>query len=303
MKYRVLLLAAALSAAGIFLGFFGGKDANLEVARRIYAGTETDSGPLYRNCARGLEKTREAAGALKRGDAAGYDRLMFQSYVNFQSSNKTAAEPYLTEAVDMLVGAGDAKWLAEFIKLGNVSADFAICVYGCAGSPEIMEAFTYDFIEREFAGTSARSWLLRAKNDYRNISAEKAERDLQYAGIAFGLPEKNMDEDRWKVFSRPLAAYLSKLKGREDLYMIFRDKSLSPDTLHEVRAGLFEYCEYAAKIFARCGDPAASVALLDALPDGRRKSLSIKRAIRDILKSPGGRAEIEKSGIGKILSE
>ena len=43
--------------------------------------------------------------------------------------------------------------------------------------------------------------------------------------------------------------------------------------------------------------------LLDALPDGRRKSLSIKRAIRDILKSPGGRAEIEKSGIGKILSE
>lgn len=64
-----------------------------------------------------------------------------------------------------------------------------------------------------------------------------------------------MELDKWKVFSRPLAAYLSKLKGREDLYEFFRVKSLSPDTLHEVRAGLFEYCEYAAKIFARCGDP------------------------------------------------
>ena len=41
MKYRVLLLFAALSAAGIFLDFFCGKDANLEVARRIYAGAET----------------------------------------------------------------------------------------------------------------------------------------------------------------------------------------------------------------------------------------------------------------------
>ena len=87
------------------------------------------------------------------------------------------------------------------------------------------------------------------------------------------------------------------------MYEFFRGKSLSPDTLREVRAGLFEYCEYAAKIFARCGDPAASVALLGSLPDGRRKNLSIKRAIRDILKSSGGRGEIEKSEIGRILAE
>lgn len=303
MKYRVLLLFAALSAAGIFLDFFCGKDANLEVARRIYAGAETGSGPLYRNCAIGLEKAKSAAAALKRGDSAEFDRLMFQSYISFQSSNRTVAEPYLIEAVDLLAGAGEPKWLAEFIKLGNVSADFAICVYGCAGSPEIMGAFTYDFIEKKFKGTAARSWLIRARNDYRNISSEKAESDLLYAGIVFGLPQKNMELDKWKVFSRPLAAYLSKLKGREDLYEFFRVKSLSPDTLHEVRAGLFEYCEYAAKIFARCGDPAASVALLESLPDGRRKNLSIKRAIRDILKSSGGRGEIEKSEIGRILEE
>lgn len=303
MKYKVLLLLAALSAAGICLDFFGGKDANLEVARRIYAGAETDSGPLYRNCAVGLEKAKAAVDALKRGDSAAFDRLMFQSYVNFQSSNKTAAEPYLIEAVDLLAGAGQPKWLAEFIKLGNVSADFAICVYGCAGSPGIMGAFTYDFIEKNFKGTSARSWLIWAKNDYRKISAEKAERDLLYAGVTFGLPQKNMELSKWKIFSRPLAAYLSKLKGREDLYKVFREKSLSPDTLHEVRAGLFEYCEYAAKIFARCGDPAASVALLESLPDGRRKNLSIKRTICGILKSAGGREEIEKSEIGRILAE
>lgn len=200
MKYRVLLLFAALSAAGIFLDFFCGKDANLEVARRIYAGAETGSGPLYRNCAIGLEKAKSAAAALKRGDSAEFDRLMFQSYISFQSSNRTVAEPYLIEAVDLLAGAGEPKWLAEFIKLGNVSADFAICVYGCAGSPEIMGAFTYDFIEKKFKGTAARSWLIRARNDYRNISSEKAESDLLYAGIVFGLPQKNMELDKWEGF-------------------------------------------------------------------------------------------------------
>lgn len=303
MKYKVLLIVCLLSAAAICFNYFCGHDRNLEQARAIYNGKTESGDGIFKNALAGMKKSDEAFAELKKGNLAGFEMLMFQSYLNFQSSNKTVAEPYLIETIDRLIKAGNVKWLAEFIKLGNVSADFAICVYGCAGNPKIMDAFTYDFIEKNFAGTSARSWLIRAKNDYRKISEEKAERDLYYAGVTFGIHQKNTDDGKWSSFSRPLAAYLAKLKGRNDLYEIFKKKSLSPETLKDIRASLYEYCEYAAKIFARCGDPKVSVSLLELLPDGRRKNLSLKRTVRDILKSNGGREAIEKSSLGKILSD
>ncbi len=302
MKYKALFILCIFSMLAICFSYWGGNDKNLEQARAIYNGTPNESGKIFSNAIAGLKKAKGAFVELKKGNSLEFDRLMFQSYLNFLSSNKTVAEPYLIEVIDGLVGIGDVKWLPEFIKLGNVSVGFAICVYGCAGNQKIMETFSYDFIEKNFSGISARSWLIRAKKDYRKISEVEVMRDLYYAGVTFGIHQKNTDYDKWSSFSFPLAAYLSKLKGREDLYEIFKRKSLSSQTLDDIRASLYEYCEYAARIFARCGEPNISVALLELLPDGRRKNLSLKRTIRDILKTTNGIKAFENSKLGNFLA-
>ena len=66
-------------------------------------------------------------------------------------------------------------------------------------------------------------------------------------------------------------------------------------------AGIFEYVEYAAKIFAMCGDPKIATCLIDHLPDGKEKTRIIKAAIRNILESEGGLDAVRQSNFGKNL--
>ena len=144
--------------------------------------------------------------------------------------------------------------------------------------------------------------IIRLNMDMSKRSISDIEKTFLYSGLDFGMLW-NVGEKNYIRYAYPLMAYVSKSKGLTDKYEYFKSQSISDAQMERIKGSFFEYIQYAVKVFARCSDPETAVSLLERLPDGSRKNLTIKRTIRYILKSPGGREAIEKSKIGNLLKE
>lgn len=308
LKYRVILALVAISAVAIGILAYYDVDLNLKVARAIYAkmsgqgvSYEIAEDILDKKLTQLPDRVREAR---KRGKAA-YDNEVLRAYFTIVSSNKVEADGVILELMDILIENGDAKMLLEFMKIANHSEDLMLRVYQCAENEELRRYFTHKLGMDLFKNSEYKKIgyaIIRLNMDMAKRSISDIEKTFLYSGLDFGMLW-NVGAKNYIRYAYPLMAYVSKSKGLTDKYEYFKSQSISDAQMERIKGSFFEYIQYAVKVFARCSDPETAVSLLERLPDGSRKNLTIKRTIRYILKSPGGREAIEKSKIGNLLKE
>lgn len=297
MKYKLLLAAVVLLGAFAVCDYLLPPDKSLVAARAIYRGESLDNSAIFTNPKRALQLAREAVEAKKRGDESEFSQKILQSYLMFQPLDKTVAEPYLAKAVILLGQTDDAGWFSEFVRISPITGDCILAVYACGGNRGLVKNLRKNgkTIRRKFEyakGKYSRMYgvLLNVQADFSRIANVRV--DNLNNGIAYYLGFPCWDTESSRLYTDPLKACLSKMKGREDLYEFYKIRSMSTENFRRVYGG---YCEYAAKIYALCGEPKTAVFFLEMLPDNGRKYASIKRALPYILEADGGREALAGS--------
>lgn len=291
MKYKLLLAAVVLFGAFAACDYLLTPDKSLVAARAIYRGESLDNSAIFSKPKRALQLAREAVEAKKRGDESEFSQKILQSYLMFQPLDKTVAEPYLVKAVILLGQTDDASWFSEFVRISPFTADCILAVYTCGGNRGLIKNLNKNWkvIRKKFEYADGKFrnmlWVMSlARVDFSKADIAKV--DKTYRGMSYYLGLPNWDPESRTLYPDPLKACLSKMKGREDLFEFYKSRSMSPENLRKLCGG---YCEYAAKIYALCGEPKTAVFFLEMLPENGRKYASIKRALPYILGADGGR--------------
>lgn len=227
--------------------------------------------------------------AAQGGDLDAYGKLMDGAYYLMLAFDPVASENEAFEIMDILAGREDGERLVRLAQRLFYSNELALRVYSYGKSPKIAAYFASKNADAEFKRQNrvlAQAMSRAAAMDGINgMTREEFERHMAYDAIKFNM---TWAIKNWDAYKYPLLAYFSRIAGNEDFYDHYKKLSLSDTQMRDMRAGLFQYVEYAANAFAMAGDPEASAVLLRALPEGREKSLSVKRVIRSMLSAPGG---------------
>ena len=297
MKYKLLLAAVVLLGAFAVCDYLLPPDKSLVAARAIYRGESLDNSAIFTKPKRALQLAREAVEAKKRGDESEFSQKILQSYLMFQPLDKTVADPYLAKAVILLGQTDDAGWFSEFVRISPITGDCILAVYACGGNRGLIKNLNKNWknIRKKFEYADSKYhkmlWVLSlARVDFSKSDIAKV--DKTYRGMPYYLGFCDMATEAHDRYADPLKACLSKMKGREDLYEFYKSRSMSPENFRRVYGG---YCEYAAKIYALCGEPKTAVFFLEMLPENGRKYASIKRALPYILEADGGREALAGS--------
>lgn len=227
--------------------------------------------------------------AAESGDFNAYGRLMDGAYFLALAFDPVKSENEVFQIMDILAAREDAERLVEFAKRLFYSNELVLHIYSYGRIAKIAEYFSMKSADNEFKAQNKilaqLMWRSSVLSEINNMTYEKLEQSMAYTAIKFNM---TWAIKNWEAYKYPLLAYVSRIAGNEEFYRHYKKLSLSEKQLRDMRAGLFQYVEYAANAFAMAGDPEASAVLLRALPDGRQKNLSIKRVIRSMVSAPGG---------------
>ncbi len=227
--------------------------------------------------------------AAQGGDLDAYGKLMDGAYYLMLAFDPVSSENEAFEIMDIMAGHGDGERLSRLSQRLMYSNELALRIYSYGGNAEIAAYFAKQSADKEFKKQNRMlaqlMWRASVLNRINGSTLEELERSMVYEAVKFNL---TWAIKNWDAYKYPLLAFVSRTVGNEEFYEHYKKLSLSDTQMRDMRAGLFQYVEYAANAFAMVGDPEAAAVLLRALPDGRRKNLSIKRVIRSMVSAPGG---------------
>lgn len=227
--------------------------------------------------------------AAEAGDLNAYGKFMDGAYYLMLAFDPVASENEAFEIMDILAGREDAERLVRMARRLFYSNELVLRVYSYGRSPKMKEYFAAASADAGFKEhnkvLAQLLWRVSVLDKINGMTREEFECTMAYAAIRFNM---TWAIKKWEAYKYPLLAYVSRIAGNEDFYEYYKKLSLSDTQMRDMRAGLFQYVEYAANAFAMAGDPEASAVLLRALPSGRQKNLSVKRVIRSMLSAPGG---------------
>ncbi len=227
--------------------------------------------------------------AAQGGDLDAYGKLMDGAYYLMLAFDPVSSENEAFEIMDIMAGRGDAERIVKLAQRLFYSNELSLRIYLYGKNPKLAEYFAAEGADEDFKKQNRiLAWMMWRASVLAKINGmthEELERTMAYEAIKFNM---TWAIKNWDAYKYPLLAYFSRIAGNEDFYGHYKKLSLSDKQIRDMRAGLFQYVEYAANAFAMAGDPEASAVLLRALPSGRQKNLSVKRVIRSMLSAPGG---------------
>ncbi len=281
---------------------FCDRDSNLEIAKKIYrefSGGEKYAPSIYEKSI--VDLPRRLANSIRTNPQSA-DIEIFRTYCAMSSINAVIYDAQILEILDILIEQNNPKYFAEFLKLANYSDDIVLKIFYAMRNPVFREYFSINNCKSIFKNYPqyASAFYFGGIN-ITTDNTEKIEKTFYYIGTNnFNISWK-LKKSVWGKYGFPAIAYIAKLQNKAKLYDYFKKESISQRQLSLMSAGIFEYVEYAAKIFAMCGDPKIATCLIDHLPDGKEKTRIIKAVIRNILESEGGLDAVRQSNFGKNL--
>jgi len=199
----------------------------------------------------------------------------------FKNGNPTAIESAALETVDILsdISSKDAqRAAAELLFKLNYSHDMVLLAYKLCGKKYCAERFAELLKDKNFCKQNkaflkyaAKAKIISAIDKYKE---DYVLRNFYYSAIEFSMSWKIQ---KWQDYKNPLLAHVYHCGGNEAMYKKYKEKSISPTQLYEMRGAYFQYVEYAAKIFCMANDAQTAIDLLKTLPAGHRKNRSLKR--------------------------
>ncbi len=277
-------------------------DENLEIAREIYAEKLSISRERPKRAQDFIPKEiQELPKRLREAQNKGshaFDAEVSHAYFKLIRANKTLCESVILEVMDILIENERSFMLLQFLQMTNESEDRILRTFACVKNPKLMSFFSIN-LSRELSKTM-KSWQLsraisRMNYDFTQNDPKQIDLNFRYVTI-YGRGKVRTPET-----SYPIVSFIAKYRGFENTYKLYKEKSISDEQLEKVSRSIFDYAQFAIKIFALADEPDIALDLLDKLPETPNKNLVIKRVIRYILSSKGGIEAVKKHDIKNLL--
>lgn len=199
------------------------------------------------------------------------------AYMYISLAHPVKSEVRCLEIIDRLLSVDSAvaqETAVDFLCKLNYSHDKVLRIYMAMAKPFSAKKLTTLIKNKKYL------YNIKAGSIIPNLkrhSKEYIEKFFIYGAIEFSMTWKIK---KWKDYNLPFLAYIYYLGGDIDMYKYYRDKSISIEQQQKMKAGYFEYVEYATKVFCLAGDIEASVVLLNTLSHGHKRNHILQRVVR-----------------------
>ncbi len=204
-------------------------------------------------------------------------------YYNLKSAKKFGREKPLSKCLDALIELDIDAQMPKLLSLAPKTERIMLSISGGIGKKRVMKSYSdmpknaatkaaYARFKTLFAYLNIASYYLHAPEKY-------GENRLKYAGLIHGIDRK------LEQYNRPMMYYWAAKAGNDALAEAYKAESLKRQTLSDVGFKYADYVEYAARIFAKCGDDDSAVFLINTLISEREKYDTLRRILPDA-KSP-----------------
>lgn len=204
-------------------------------------------------------------------------------YYNLKSAKKFGREKPLSKCLDALIELDIDAQIPKLLSLAPKTERIMLSISGGIGKKRVMKL--YSDMPKNAAAKAAYARLktlftyLKIANYYLPAPEKYGENRLKYAGLIHGIDRK------LEQYNYPMMYYWAAKAGNAALAEEYKAESLKGHTLSAVGFKYADYVEYAARIFAKCGDDDSAVFLINTLISEREKYDTLRRILPDA-KSP-----------------
>lgn len=226
------------------------------------------------------ELLKKFGGVISEKAAAEIARSM---YYNLKSAKKFDKEKPLSKCLDALIERDTGAGIPPLLSLAPKTERIMLSISGGIGKKRIMKS--YSDMQKNTATKAAYARFktlftyLKIANYYLPAPEKYGENRLKYAGLIHGIDRK------LEQYNYPMMYYWAAKAGNAALSEKYKAESLKRQTLSAVGFKYADYVEYAARIFAKCGDDDSAAFLINTLISEREKYDTLRRIMPDA-KSP-----------------